>query len=63
MNRLNLLMKLSIGQSTQYKTCYAFILFFSQKTVRILVKWYLNELLRYLIMSFTSIQVIANDKT
>ena len=32
------------------------------KTVRILVKWYFNELLGYLIMSFTSIPVIANDK-
>ena len=30
--------------------------------MRILVKWYLNELLGYLIMSFTSIPVIANDK-
>ena len=28
----------------------------------ILVKWYFNELLGYLIMSFTSIPVIANDK-
>ena len=27
-----------------------------------LVKWYFNELLGYLIMSFTSIPVIANDK-
>ena len=31
--------------------------------MRILVKWYFNELLGYLIMSFTSIPVIANDKT
>ena len=30
--------------------------------MKILVKWYLYELLGYLIMSFTSIQVIANDK-
>ena len=33
--------------------------------MRILVKWYFNELLGYLIMSFTSIAsipVIANDK-
>ena len=30
--------------------------------MRILVKWYFNELLGYLIMSFTSILVIANDK-
>ena len=30
--------------------------------MRILVKWYFNELLGYLIMSFTSIPVIANDK-
>ena len=27
-----------------------------------LVKWHFNELLGYLIMSFTSIPVIANDK-
>ena len=42
------------------------ILFFFSKTVRILVKWYFNlifyELLGYLIMSFMSIPVIANDK-
>ena len=30
--------------------------------MRIIVKWYFNELLGYLIMSFTSIPVIANDK-
>ena len=30
--------------------------------MRILVKWYFNELLGYLIMSFTSIPVVANDK-
>ena len=30
--------------------------------MRILVKWYFNELLGYLIMSFTSIPVIANYK-
>ena len=30
--------------------------------MRILVKWYFNELLGYLIMSFMSIPVIANDK-
>ena len=30
--------------------------------MRILVKCYLNELLEYLILSFTSIPVIANDK-
>ena len=30
--------------------------------MRILVKWYFNELLGYLIMSFKSIPVIANDK-
>ena len=30
--------------------------------MRILVKWYFHELLGYLIMSFTSIPVIANDK-
>ena len=30
--------------------------------MRILVKWYFNELLGYLITSFTSIPVIANDK-
>ena len=30
--------------------------------MRILVKWYFNELLGYLIMSFTSIPAIANDK-
>ena len=30
--------------------------------MRILVKWYFNELLGYLIMSFTSLPVIANDK-
>ena len=30
--------------------------------MRILVKWYFNELLGYLIMPFTSIPVIANDK-
>ena len=30
--------------------------------MRILFKWYFNELLGYLIMSFTSIPVIANDK-
>ena len=30
--------------------------------MRILVKWYFNELLGYLIMLFTSIPVIANDK-
>ena len=30
--------------------------------MRILIKWYFNELLGYLIMSFTSIPVIANDK-
>ena len=30
--------------------------------MRILVKWYFNELLGYVIMSFTSIPVIANDK-
>ena len=30
--------------------------------MRILVKWYFNELLGYLIMSFTSIPVITNDK-
>ena len=30
--------------------------------MRILVKWYFNELLGYLIMSFTSIPVIASDK-
>ena len=29
--------------------------------MRILVKWYFNELLGYLIMSFMSIPVIAND--
>ena len=29
--------------------------------MRILVKWYFNELLGYLIMSFKSIPVIAND--
>ena len=29
--------------------------------MRILVKWYFNELLGYLIMSFTSVPVIAND--
>ena len=28
----------------------------------ILVKWYFHELLGYLLMSFTSIPVIANDK-
>ena len=31
--------------------------------MRILVNWYFNELLGYLIMSFTSIPVIANDKS
>ena len=30
--------------------------------MRKLVKWYFNELLGYLIMSFMSIPVIANDK-
>ena len=30
--------------------------------MRILAKWYFNELLGYLIMSFTSIPVIANNK-
>ena len=30
--------------------------------MKILVKWYFYELLGYLIMSFTSIPVIANDK-
>ena len=30
--------------------------------MRILVKWYFNELLGYLIMSFMSIPVTANDK-
>ena len=30
--------------------------------MRILVKWYFNELLGYLIMLFTSIPVIANDE-
>ena len=30
--------------------------------MRILVKWYFNELLGYLLMSFTSISVIDNDK-
>ena len=30
--------------------------------MRILVKLYFNELLGYLMMSFTSIPVIANDK-
>ena len=30
--------------------------------MRILVKWYFNELLGYLIMSFTTIPVKANDK-
>ena len=30
--------------------------------MRKLVKWYFNEILGYLIMSFTSIPVIANDK-
>ena len=30
--------------------------------MKIRVKWYFNELLGYLIMSFTSIPVIANDK-
>ena len=30
--------------------------------MKILVKWYFNELLGYLIMSFTSLPVIANDK-
>ena len=30
--------------------------------MRILVKWYLNELLGYIIMSFMSILAIANDK-
>ena len=30
--------------------------------MRILVKWYFNEILGYLIMSFKSIPVIANDK-
>ena len=30
--------------------------------MRILVKWYFNELLGYLIMAFTSIPVIANYK-
>ena len=30
--------------------------------MRILVKWYFNELLGYLIMSFMSIPVIAKDK-
>ena len=30
--------------------------------MRILVKWYFNELLGYLILSFTSIPVIAHDK-
>ena len=30
--------------------------------MRVRVKWYFNELLGYLIMSFTSIPVIANDK-
>ena len=29
--------------------------------MKIRVKWYFNELLGYLIMSFTSISVIAND--
>ena len=29
--------------------------------MRILVKWYFNELLGYLIMSFTSIPVTANE--
>ena len=31
MNPLNLLMKVSIGHNTQYKTCEAFILFFFSK--------------------------------
>ena len=48
--------------NTKYKNCYAFILFFFYTTVRILFKWYVNELLGYLIMSFTSIPVTANDK-
>ena len=30
--------------------------------MRILVKWYFNELLGYLIISFTPVPVIANDK-
>ena len=30
--------------------------------MRILVKWYFNELLGYLIMSFSSVPVIVNDK-
>ena len=30
--------------------------------MRMLVKWYLNELLGYLIMLFTLISVIANNK-
>ena len=51
MNPLNLLIKVSIGQS----------IFFFIKTVRIHVKWYFNEILGYLIMSFTSIPVIANN--
>ena len=44
--------KVSLGQDKQYKTCQAFILifFFKKKRVRILVKWYFNELLGYLIM-------------
>ena len=31
--------------------------------MRILVKWYFNELLGYLFISFTSLPVIANDKS
>ena len=30
--------------------------------MRILVKWHFNELLRYLVILFTPIPVIANDK-
>ena len=30
--------------------------------MRILAKWYFNELLGYFIMSFSSVPVIANDK-
>ena len=29
--------------------------------MRILVKWYFNELLRYLTITFTSIPIIANE--
>ena len=43
---------------------YSFILFlfFTKKTFKILVKWSFNELLGYIIMSFTSIPVIAIDR-